>query len=206
MNKRLDLGKKAILPLILKMSWPSIIAMTAMSLPQFHRHLLACPFQLSGTCRTDRVLSHSTACRRDRRRNRHRAGSFSARMFGAEKNLEAQKTAGRDIFSFHAVRLRKHSFVLLFGDSMLVFFGASDEILPLSHDYLFLAVYSSPFLFFSMMTYIMLRVEGRPLLSMNVVLIALISSAILDPFLIFGIGPFPRMGIRALRWPVSSRT
>ena len=42
----------------------------------------------------------------------------------------------------------------------------------------------------------MLRVEGRPLLSMNVVLIALISSAILDPFLIFGIGPFPRMGIR----------
>jgi len=47
-----------------------------------------------------------------------------------------------------------------------------------------------------MMTAIMLRVEGRPLLSMYVVLIALISSAILDPFLIFGIGPFPRMGIR----------
>jgi len=35
MKKTLDLGKEAILPLILKMSWPSIIAMTAMSLYNF---------------------------------------------------------------------------------------------------------------------------------------------------------------------------
>jgi len=35
MIKRLDLGKEAIFPLILKMSWPSIIAMTAMSVYNF---------------------------------------------------------------------------------------------------------------------------------------------------------------------------
>ena len=35
MNKRLDLGKEAIFPLIIKMSWPSIIAMVAMSLYNF---------------------------------------------------------------------------------------------------------------------------------------------------------------------------
>ncbi len=196
MKKTLDLGKEAILPLILKMSWPSIIAMTAMSLYNFIdtfwlarlssqalAALTVCfPIQLIAA-----AIGVGTGIG---------AGSFSARMFGAGKILEAQKTAGQTfslsmLFGFGSI-----GFVLLFGDAMLAFFGASADIQPLSHDYLYLAVYSSPFLFFSMMTAIMLRVEGRPLLSMYVVLIALISSAILDPFLIFGIGPFPRMGIR----------
>ena len=35
MIKQLDLGKEAIFPLILKMSWPSIVAMIAMSLYNF---------------------------------------------------------------------------------------------------------------------------------------------------------------------------
>ena len=35
MTRRLDLGKEAIFPLILKMSWPSITAMTAMSVYNF---------------------------------------------------------------------------------------------------------------------------------------------------------------------------
>jgi len=47
-----------------------------------------------------------------------------------------------------------------------------------------------------MMSNSLLRVEGRPLLSMYVVLISSIVSAILDPLLIFGIGPFPQMGLK----------
>lgn len=196
MNNRLDLGKEAILPLILKMSWPSIIAMTAMSLYNFIdtfwlARLSSQALAALTVCFPIQLLAAAIGVGTG-----IGAGSFSARMFGAGKTLEAQKTAGQTfslsmLFGFGSI-----IFVMLFGDSMLAFFGASDEILPLSHDYLFLAVFSSPFLFFSMMTAIMLRVEGRPLLSMYTVLIALISSAILDPFLIFGIGPFPRMGIR----------
>lgn len=196
MTKRLDLGKEAIFPLILKMSWPSIIAMTAMSLYNFIdtfwlARLSSQALAALTVCFPIQLLAAAIGVGTG-----IGAGSFSARMFGAGKTLEAQKTAGQTfslsmLFGFGSI-----IFVMLFGDSMLVFFGASDEILPLGHDYLFLAVFSSPFLFFSMMTAIMLRVEGRPLLSMYTVLIALISSAILDPFLIFGIGPFPRMGIR----------
>lgn len=196
MTKRLDLGKEAILPLILKMSWPSIIAMTAMSLYNFIDTFWLARFSSQAlaaltVCFPIQLLAAAIGVGTG-----IGAGSFSARMFGSGKNLEAQKTAGQTFFLSMLFGFGSILFVLLFGDSMLVFFGASDDILPLSHDYLFLAVYSSPFLFFSMMTAIMLRVEGRPLLSMYVVLIALISSAILDPFLIFGIGPFPRMGIR----------
>ncbi|KUG24307.1 multi antimicrobial extrusion protein (na(+)/drug antiporter) [hydrocarbon metagenome] len=124
------------------------------------------------------------------------AGSFSARMFGAGKIHEAQKTAGQIFFLSFFFGLITIVSVLLFGDKILVSFGAFDEILPLCHDYLYVIVFSAPFMFFSMMSNYLLRVEGRPLLSMYVVLIASISSAILDPLLIFGIGPFPRMGIK----------
>jgi len=196
MIKRLDLGKEAIFPLILKMSWPSIIAMTAMSLynfidtfwlARFSSQALAAltvcfPIQLIAA-----AIGIGTGIG---------AGSFSARMLGAGNHLEAQQAAGQTFFLSLFFGLISIIFVLLFGDSMLVFFGASDEILPLCHDYLYLIVYSTPFLFFAMMTAIMLRVEGRPLLSMYIVVTALISSAIIDPFLIFGIGPFPRMGIK----------
>ena len=124
------------------------------------------------------------------------AGSFSARMFGSGKILQAKKTAGQ-IFPLSVFSgLIMIIFVLFFGDAILVSFGAFNEIMPLCHDYLYIIVFSSPFLFFSMMSNNLLRVEGRPLLSMYVVLIASISSAILDPFLIFGIGPFPRLGIK----------
>jgi putative MATE family efflux protein len=78
----------------------------------------------------------------------------------------------------------------------LIAFGASDEIMPLGRDYLFIIVFSAPFLLFTMMANNLLRAEGRPMLSMYVVLVASLASAVLDPFLIFGIGPFPRLGIK----------
>ena len=124
------------------------------------------------------------------------AGSFSARMFGSGKILQAKKTAGQIFPLSFFSGLIMIIFALFFGDAILVSFGAFKEIIPLCHDYLYIIVFSSPFLFFSMMSNNLLRVEGRPLLSMYVVLIASVSSAILDPFLIFGIGPFPRLGIK----------
>ena len=124
------------------------------------------------------------------------AGSFSARMFGAGKFLQAKQTAGQIFFLSFFFGLLVIIPVFFFHDIVLNFFGATDEIMPLCREYLLIIVFSSPFLFFSMMSNNLLRAEGRPLLSMFVVLIASISSAILDPFLIFGIGPFPRLGIK----------
>lgn len=138
MTKRLDLGKEAILPLILKMSWPSIIAMTAMSLYNFIDTFWLARFSSQAlaaltVCFPIQLLAAAIGVGTG-----IGAGSFSARMFGSGKNLEAQKTAGQTFFLSMLFGFGSILFVLLFGDSMLVFFGASDEILPLSHDYLFL--------------------------------------------------------------------
>ena len=196
MIKSINLRTEPIFTLILKMSWPSIIAMIAMSvynlidtfwLARLSSQALAAlticfPIQLIFA-----AIGVGTGVG---------AGSFSARMFGAGKILQAKQTAGQ-IFSlsifFGFIII---SCVLFFYDAILVTFGASRDILPLCRDYLIIIVFSAPFLFFTMMSNSLLRVEGRPLLSMYVVLISSIVSAILDPLLIFGIGPFPQMGLK----------
>ncbi|MGV8059333.1 MAG: MATE family efflux transporter [Smithellaceae bacterium] len=196
MNKRLDLGKEAIFPLIIKMSWPSIIAMVAMSVynfidtfwlarlsPQALAALTLCfPIQMIFA-----AIGIGTGIG---------AGSFSARMFGAGKLLKARQAAGQIFTLSFFFGLLTIIAILIFHDSILRYFGADDEIMPLCSDYLIIIVFTSPFLFFSMMSNILLRAEGRPFLSMWVVLISSILSAILDPLLIFGIGPFPHMGIK----------
>ncbi|MFA5323114.1 MAG: MATE family efflux transporter [Smithella sp.] len=196
MTKRLDLEKEAILPLILKMSWPSIIAMTAMSL-----YNVIDTFWLARL--SSQALAALTVCFPVQMifgavgiGTGVGAGSFSARMFGAGKTLQAKQTAGQIFFLSLSFGLIMILSVLFFGDSILIAFGAFNEIMPLCHDYLYIIVFSSPFLFFSMMSNHLLRSEGRPVLSMYVVLITSVTSAILDPLLIFGIGPFPHLGIK----------
>jgi putative MATE family efflux protein len=196
MIKRLDLGKEAIFPLILKMSWPSIIAMTAMSVYNFIdtfwlARLSSQALAALTVCFPIQIIFAAVGVGTG-----IGAGSFSARMFVAGKTLPAKQTAGQIFplsFFFGLIMIIS---VLYFGDAILVAFGAFKEIMPLCHDYLYIIVFTSPFLFFCMMSNNLLRAEGRPLLSMYVVLIASVSSAILDPFLIFGIGPFPRLGIK----------
>jgi putative MATE family efflux protein len=196
MIKRLDLGREAVLPLILKMSWPSIVAMTAMSLYNFIdtfwlARLSSEALAALTVCFPIQIIFAAIGVGTG-----IGAGSFASRMFGAGNNLRAKKAAGQIFPLSLFFGLAMIISVLFFGDAILISFGAFDEIMPLCHDYLYIIVFSSPFLFFSMMSNNLLRSEGRPVLSMYVVLIASISSAILDPFLIFGIGPFPRMGIK----------
>ncbi|HDQ03120.1 MAG TPA: MATE family efflux transporter, partial [Deltaproteobacteria bacterium] len=196
MFKTLDLGKEAIFPLIIKMSWPSIVAMMAMSIynfidsfwlarlsPQALATLTICfPIQMIFA-----AIGVGSGVG---------AGSFSARMFGAGNNLQAKQTAGQIFFLSLSFGMLIIICVFLFHDYILIAFGATDEIMPLCREYLTVIAFSSPFLLFSMMSNNLLRAEGRPLLSMYVVLVASVCSAILDPFLIFGIGIFPALGIK----------
>ena len=196
MNKRFDLANEAIFPLILKMSWPSIIAIIAISVYNIidtfwlarlsHQALAALtvcfPIQMIFA-----AIGVGTGVG---------VGSFSARMFGAGKLIQAKQTAGQIYFLSFFFGLALILAVIFFRDPILIFFGAFDEIMPLCRAYLSIIVFSAPFLFFSMMSNNLLRAEGRPILSMVVVLISSVCSAVLDPLFIFGIGPFPRLEIQ----------
>lgn len=194
-NKDLDLGKEPILPLLLKMSWPSITAMLALAVynlidtfwlsrisPQAIAALTICfPVQMIFG-----AIGVGTGAG---------AGSFAARMFGAGKDAKARQAAGQVITLSLAFGLLIIVTTLIYDDLILKIFGATDEILSLSRQYLVTISFGSPFLLFMMMSNNLLRAEGKPNASMVVILVMSGIGAILDPILILGLGPFPQMGI-----------
>ena len=192
----LDLGKDPIGTLLLKMSLPSVVAMLVMALynvvdafwigkisPEAIAALTICfPIQmLFGAIGVGTGVG---------------AGSFTARMFGAGDTLRANRTAGLVIFLSALFGVIIIAAGVFFSQSVLRIFGATENILPLSVRYLEMIVFGAPFLFFIMISDYLFRAEGNPTAPMFVIITSALLNAILDPFLIFGWGPFPEMGIR----------
>jgi len=195
-DKSLNLGEGPILPLLLKMSGPSIVTVLVVNLynlidafwlARLSPNALAAltitfPIQLIlGGIGVGTGLG---------------AGSYAARMFGAGENGKARQTAGQVFFLSAVLGALFIGLVLSGPDPILRFFGATTEILPLSRQYLLTLLPGVPFLFLVMMTSNLLRAEGRPHLVMYSALLFSVVSCILDPLLIFGWGPFPRLGIK----------
>jgi putative MATE family efflux protein len=116
-------------------------------------------------------------------------------MFGANQPLKARQTAGQVIFLSAVLGILTIAPVILAPDAVLKFFGAYENILPLARQYLLTIVWGTPFLYLLIMVGNLLRAEGRPILSMSVVLSFSVVLIILEPLLIFGCGPFPKLGI-----------
>lgn len=195
-SQTLDLGTEPIIPLLLKMSLPSMVAMLAMSMyniidtfwiarisPAAIAALTVCfPIQMIFG-----AIGFGTGVG---------AGSFASRMLGKGDIAKAHYTAGQVIFlaAFFGACFIVSG--MLFHDPILRFFGATPEVLPLSRKYLTMVIFGAPFLFFIVMTDNLFRAEGNPLAPMFVIITSSLLNAILDPFLIFGWGPFPELGIQ----------
>ena len=128
------------------------------------------------------------------------AGSFAARMFGAGETDRASRTAGQILFLSFFISALVIVPGLIFHDSILRLFGATDEILPLSREYFIVYLFTTPFLIFMISAGNLFRAEGNPNYSMYALSTAAVLGALLDPFLIFGWGPFPELGIRGAAW------
>jgi len=128
------------------------------------------------------------------------AGSFAARMFGAGQTDQANRTAGQILFLSVFISALVIVPGLIFHDAILRLFGATDEILPLSREYFIVYLFTTPFLIFMISAGNLFRAEGNPNYSMYALSTAALLGALLDPFLIFGWGPFPELGIRGAAW------
>ena len=191
----LNLGEGPILPLLLKMSWPSMLAMLSMALynlmdtlwlarlsPQtIAAFTITFPIQMIFA-----AIGVGTGVG---------AGSYAARMFGAGEMDKARKTAGQVIILsvFSGVVLIAVTFS--FPDLMLQIFGGTPDTIVLARRYVLWIVLGAPFLLFMMMANNLFRAEGQPNLSMYAILIFTLLGAVLDPLLIFGWCGFPALGI-----------
>ena len=122
--------------------------------------------------------------------------SLIARLVGAQKIRDANRAADQALF---LVLLLAVIFTL--GGPPLVrpFFqkmGASDAMLPHVVDYTTVILYGAFFQFFAMIGGGILRGEGDTITPMMMMTVGTVVNIALDPLLIFGIGPFPRMGVQ----------
>ena len=122
--------------------------------------------------------------------------SLASRRFG-ERNIEATNQVAGQIFplagffgvSFLAV-------AVFFPEPILTICGATPDIMDFATQYLTTIGFGMPLFLFMMMSGSLLRGSGDAIRPMAFMITATVINIILDPFLIFGLGPFPEMGVR----------
>lgn len=124
------------------------------------------------------------------------ANALTSRRFG-EGNIESTNYVAGQAFPiagfFGGIYLMAAVF---FTDNILILFGATPNIMDYGRQYLVVISFGGPFLFFILIASNLLRGSGDALRPMIFTISGVVVNTILDPFLIFGIGPFPEMGVR----------
>lgn len=122
--------------------------------------------------------------------------SLVSRRFG-ERNIAATShTAGQVFFLSGFFGFIFMTAAILFPDTILAAFGATPDIMEYGRQYLVFTAYGIPQIFFALVVSNLLRGAGDAVKPMIIMITASIINIILDPFMIFGIGPFPEMGVR----------
>jgi len=119
-----------------------------------------------------------------------------SRRFG-ERNIEATNHVAGQVFSLAVVFGVIFMMVaFFFAEPILTIIGATPDIMDFATQYLTVIGFGMPFIFFMIITNNLLRGSGDAVRPMAFMITATVVNIILDPFLIFGIGPFPEMGVR----------
>ncbi len=80
-------------------------------------------------------------------------------------------------------------------DPVFRLLGAENEIIPLIHEYMFIWYSGIVFVIIPMVGNSCIRATGDTKTPALVMIVSVIANIILDPLLIFGMGPFPEMGL-----------
>lgn len=104
---------------------------------------------------------------------------------GKKNNKEAQSLFGQGVFLFFLLSLFFGLVVQLFLNKLLVFFGASPEVLPYARDYMRIILFGTFFHLVSFGVNGFIRAEGRPRIAMITMMIGAGLNIILDYILIF---------------------
>jgi putative MATE family efflux protein len=122
--------------------------------------------------------------------------SLIARCIGASRHKEANNAAEHTLL----IILLLAALVSLCGPLLAAPFfrllGASEVMLPYILSYINVILYGSFFQLFTMIGNGILRGEGNTVTPMRVMVAGTLVNIILDPVLIFGLGPLPALGVR----------
>lgn len=119
-----------------------------------------------------------------------------SKYFG-ENNIKDTNLAAGQIFFLSALwGLVLLIPALFFSESILLAFGATEDIIGFSKTYLIVTSFGAPANVFVILVGSLIRGSGDTVKPTIILVSSSILNIILDPFLILGIGPFPEMGIK----------
>ena len=123
------------------------------------------------------------------------AGTMSAvsRALGQGDEGKAKRHAAAAILLGLIVMVCVVAFLLFCAPALLKFTGASDEVVKMAYEYLVIVMPGLVFLSIASMGNNALRAHGEAALPSSIMILSALINLALDPFLIFGIGPFPRL-------------
>ncbi len=123
-----------------------------------------------------------------------------SRRFG-EKNVDATNRVAGQIFFLSAFwGLLFMLIPIFFADRLLPLMGATPDIMEFSHIYFVITSYGAPLIILALVMSSLIRGSGDAVKPMVIMILGTVVNIILDPFLIFGIGPFPEMGVSGAAW------
>lgn len=124
------------------------------------------------------------------------ANSLIARRLGAGNREEANRAGAQAILLGLLSGTVVAAVVVSRIDPILNLLGARPETIPFARDYLRIIIPFAPLVFFPMVANNLIRAEGNPVRSMVIMVISAGTNILLDPLLIFGLGPLPALGVR----------
>ena len=121
--------------------------------------------------------------------------SVVSRLLGQKQTEAAQQTGTLVLlFAFFATAILS-ILGIVFLSPIFRLLGAEEDLMPLIADYMVIWFWGAPPMVMAMVATALFRATGNSRFVGNLMLLSAVFNAILDPFLIFGWGPFPRLEI-----------
>ncbi len=194
-NKSERLGTEPIIPLLIKLSIPSIIAMFIQAMYNVVDSIyvgrlskealaglsLAFPIQIV-------LISIAVGTGVG-------TSSYISRQLGRGNRKQASSAAKHVLVITLIYGLLFGISGLFISNSLIGLFSNNPLLIQLGTEYISIILLGSIALFLPIIGNNILRGEGNTFLPMITMLIGAIINIVLDPFLIYGLGPFPKLGI-----------
>ncbi|GAB6098401.1 MATE family efflux transporter [Halanaerocella petrolearia] len=196
LNKKSDrLGKEPILPLLFKLATPGIIGMMINALYNVVDTIYI------GRLSTDALSALSLSFPIQMILIAIGAGtgigtnSLISRLLGKGEHHKANNTAEHVFLIAIIYSLVTAIIGGFFGDNLIGIFTNDSQLIALGSRYIRIIMMGSVAVFVPIIFNNILRGEGNTFVPMLTMLIGAVTNIVLDPFLIFGIGFFPKLGV-----------
>lgn len=197
LNKKSErMGTEPILPLLFKLSVPSIIAMAIQALYNVVDSIYVGRLSTDGLSALSLSFPIQIIIIGIAVGTGVGTSSLISRLLGKGNKKRASNAAEHVILITLTYGILSAIVGFLFADKLIQFFTNDPTLIALSTEYISVILIGGIALFFPMISNNILRGEGNTITPMITMVLGAVINIIIDPFFIFGISFFPKLGVQ----------